>query len=72
MGLCLTLTTEDEEADDLDDMDEDFELNKAFVSALFDEIDDLRMQVRIPYPVAPASIHQVAPVIRSTNALCHH
>lgn len=49
--------TEDEEADDLDDTDEDFELNKAFVSTLFDEIDDLRMRVRIPYPVVSAPIN---------------
>ena len=63
MGLRLTLATEDEEVDDLDDTDEDLELNKAFVSALFDEIDDLRMQVRIPYPVVPAPTHQTAPVI---------
>ena len=39
--------TEDEEVDDLDDTDEDLELNKAFVNALFDEIDDLRIQVRV-------------------------
>ena len=46
--------TEDEEVDDLDDTDEDFELNKAFVNALFDEIDELRMQVRVPYSAASA------------------
>jgi len=49
--------------DDLDDADDDSELNKAFVSALFDEIDDLRMQVRIPYLVISAFIHQVVPAI---------
>jgi kinesin family protein 20 len=55
----LTHTAEDEEADDLDDTDEDFELNKAFVSALFDEIDELRMRVRISYPVVLVSIYQI-------------
>lgn len=55
--------TEDEEADDLDDTDEDFELNRAFVSALFDEIDDLRMQVRNPYPAISASAYQAVPVV---------
>ena len=49
--------------DDLDDTDEDFELNKAFVSALFDEIDGLRMQVRIPYSAASASVYWTLPVI---------
>ena len=53
------LVTEDEEVDDLDDTDEDFELNKAFVSALFDEIDGLRMQVCVPYSAASASIYWI-------------
>lgn len=54
----LTRGTEDEEGDDLDDTDEDFELNKAFVSALFDEIDDLRMQVRVSCPITSTSVYQ--------------
>lgn len=41
----LEVVEEDEEAGDPDDTDEDLELNKAFVSALFDEIDDLRMRL---------------------------
>lgn len=57
--------------DDLDDTDEDPELNKAFVNALFDEIDDLRIQVRISYSVSSTSIYRTVPVIRSTNALCN-
>ena len=48
--------------DDLDS-DEDPELNKAFVSALFDEIDDLRIQVRIPCPVISTSVYQIVVVI---------
>ena len=52
----LILATEDEEADDLDDTDEDLELNKAFVSSLFDEIDDLRMQVRVLNPAVFAPL----------------
>jgi len=59
----LTLVIEDEEVDDLDDVDEDIELNRAFVSALFDEIDGLRMQVRIPYSATSASIYRILPVI---------
>jgi len=61
--ISLTLVTEDEEVDDLEDVDEDFELNKAFVSALFDEIDGLRMLVRVPYSPAFAFIYQILPVI---------
>ena len=49
--------------DDLDDTDDDPELNKAFVSALFDEIDDLRIQVRISYSIVSVSIHQIVPAI---------
>ncbi|KAF9786058.1 P-loop containing nucleoside triphosphate hydrolase protein [Thelephora terrestris] len=41
----LEVLEEDEEAGDPEDTDDDLELNKAFVSALFDEIDDLRMQL---------------------------
>ncbi|KAF9650694.1 kinesin-domain-containing protein [Thelephora ganbajun] len=44
-SALLEVLEEDEDADDLDDTDEDFELNRAFVSALFDEIDDLRMRL---------------------------
>lgn len=43
--------------DDLDDPDEDSELNKAFVNALFDEIDGLRMQVCIPYSTISSSVY---------------
>ena len=49
--------------DDLDDIDEDFELNKAFVSALFDEIDGLRMLVRVVSSPAFAFIHRILSVI---------
>ena len=59
----MTLVTEDEEVDDLDDIDEDFELNKAFVSALFDEIDGLRMLVRVVSSPAFAFIHRILSVI---------
>ena len=68
----LTRDIEDEEGDDLDDTDEDFELNKAFVSALFDEIDDLRIQVRILCSIISTSVHRSVAAIRSTHALRHH
>ena len=54
-----TLVTEDEEAGDPEDTDEESELNKAFVNALFDEIDDLRMRVRTSYPKIFSFIDQI-------------
>lgn len=53
----MTVCTEDEEADDPEETDEDLELNKAFVSALFDEIDDLRMRVCLSYSPISALVY---------------
>ena len=54
---CSIFIIEDEEGGDPDDSDEDTELNKAFVNALFDEIDDLRLRVRISYPPVFSFVH---------------
>lgn len=35
--------------EDADPEDEDSDLEKGFVGALFDEIDDLQMQVSVPF-----------------------